>query len=457
MNRLLTALACLSLTLPVLAQSPAQLRGELRSKESAAKGDPDKLFEIAKWAQEVGLAAETKRILQAVLKTKPDHEGANLALGNVLWEGKWLPAKEADALRKKALEAEFKEKGMVEVAGVWVEKDHVADAKKGVFHFGDELVTKDDLVALQSGKVRHPVTGQMIDAADQEKAQTMFAIGTENRWVDEKEADRYHADPGRPWVIRTAYATMVTTLPIGKQMQPKNEIDAGFESVKGWNHFLGAVPGPAFRPVVVIAETEDDYKRWGNAIGDGSSAYGAFLGTGERLVEIPGLSSPTVVAVCHWHKDWGPYWARHAIGLAYARAILAEAQVETVPQWFLQGFGSLPSRHKDAYLAGYFGELHVQKGGVKDLKAWFSSFQISGELEPKAIDANIYQAGLVLSFAVKGGDAKVTDAMMEVSQQIAAGKGKGLDKAIDKLARLIAEREDAVKAYLQKVVAAKGR
>ena len=92
---------------PAHAQSAAQLKTELKAKETSAKKDPEKLFETAQWAKEKALAVDAKRLFEAVLKVKPDHAGANEALGNQLVEGKWLAAKDADALRKKALAAEY--------------------------------------------------------------------------------------------------------------------------------------------------------------------------------------------------------------------------------------------------------------------------------------------------------------------------------------------------------------
>ena len=130
------------ITTTLSAQTPAQLKQELKTREAAAKKDPDALYEVGKWAAEKALAAEAKRLYQAVLKMKSDHAGANEGLGNELLDGKWLPAKEVEAVRKKAQAAEFAAKGLVEVDGIWVEKDKVAEAKRGVFTHEGGLVTR---------------------------------------------------------------------------------------------------------------------------------------------------------------------------------------------------------------------------------------------------------------------------------------------------------------------------
>lgn len=447
------AAAAMCLAHPAVAQNPAQLRAELRAKETAARQDADKLVEIAKWAQDQGLGAEARRILQSVLKTKPDHEAANLALGNVRYEGKWVSPQDAEALRKKAIEAEFKASGLVEESGVWIEKDHVADAKKGIYHHEGEKLTRGEKLAVQAGKVRHPRTGQFIDAADLEKAQTMFPIGTEGRWVGGQEADAYHRERSRPWAMRTRYCVLVSTLPLKDLDGIRPEVDKAYEIVRPL--LVSVDPSPVHRPVVVVAGTEDEYRTLGSDMGGAGSAYGAFLGEDDRPVSLP-LQGDVVPGVCHWHKDWGPYYARHAAGLAYVNGVRLDAGA-ALPHWFVQAFGSYASRFADRFVAGHFGEQHVQKGGVKDLKDWFASFAISGDMESKAIDANVYQAGLMLSFATGGGDKKVTDAMLEISNALASGQAKGVDKSVDKLQDLLIEREDAIKSWLQKLIREKGR
>lgn len=450
MKPLHVILVAAGLLVPLQAQTPAQLRSELKTKETAAKQDVDQLFETAKWAEDKGLTAEAKRICQAIVKLKPDHEGAHKLLGDVLFEGKWMPAKEADALRKKAQEAEYKAKGMVEVKGVYVDKDKVADANKGIFHFEGDKVTREELLALQTGKVRHPQTGELIDAADATKAETLFQIGTEGRWVEQKDADTYHRDRSKPWVLRTQASVLVGSLPLKTLQDVKAAIDEGSQRARTSN-LLGALdPTPARRPVIVVAGTETEFRQLGKDLGDETSSYGAFLARSGGTVTVPYLGEVRP-AVCHWHEKWGSYYAKHAAGLAYCQAICEDVGAE-VPAWFRQGLGSLVSRFSDGKTAGWFGEQHVSKGGVKDLKTWFNAFGINGEMESTAIDANIFQAGLVLAFALRGGDAKVTDAMLEVTRDFTSGKGKSVDKAIDKVEKLVAEHEEQVRDYLKKLV-----
>ena len=444
------AFSALALALPAFAQNAAQLKQELRAKEAAAKKDPDALFEAGRWAAEKALAADAKRIFQAVLKIEPDHEGANLELGNALVEGKWLPAKEAEALRKKAMAAEYAAKGLVEVAGVWVEKDQVEDAKAGTFHHENELVTKEEKLALLSGKVRHPETGELIDAKHLEQAtKRYFPIGADGRWVDEKEADTYHSDSKRPWVVRSSYCTVVSTLPLTKIQELRGEADRGVEKVQPL--LASNRPSPSNRPTILIAATESEFRELGTALGDGTDAAGSFLMREEASLKLP-MQGEVRAAICENHKEWGPRYVRHSAALAYAHGVSVDLGID-LPLWFLHGLGSYTSRFENDQDAGWFGKQHVQKGGVRNLKGFFAGFAISGEMEPTAIAYNLFQAGLMLSFAAHGGDAKATAALQEVTAALSGKKKGSPDKAIAKLQDALVEAEPKIVAYLQQLIA----
>ena len=158
------------LAAPAVAQSTSQVKKELKSLEKAAKKDPEALFNAGKYAKENGLDKDAKRLFEKVLKLEPDHSGANLALGNEQVEGKWIPAKEAQKLREKALEAKYASQGFKKIDDIWVEPDKVDDARKGIFWHEGEKVSHAEKVLMQNGHVRHPVTGFLIKAEDLQKA-----------------------------------------------------------------------------------------------------------------------------------------------------------------------------------------------------------------------------------------------------------------------------------------------
>jgi len=440
------------LALPALAQTPAQVKAELKNKEAAAKKDPDALYEAGKWAADKGLANEAKRIFLAVLKIKPDHEGANVGLGNAKFDGKWLPAKEAAALQKKADAAAFAAKGMVEVDGVWVDKEHVDDAKKGVFHHDGQLVTKEEKLALLRGFVRHPDTDELIDPKYLDKAKEhLFPIGREGRWVDEKEADKFHADEERPWTVRSAHCTLVSNLPLAQLRKLKLEADRGFERA---SHVLGSArPKPKNRPVLLIAETLQKYQHFGAVFSDGTDVAGAFLANDreDAQVRVPylGVVRP---AVAFNEKDLGPYYVRHAAAMAALRGVADDVGAD-LPPWFYQAVGSLASRFIQDHDAAWFGKQQMQRGGVRKLKGFFGGFGINGEMEPSEVSAQIYLAGLMLAYASSpGAEPGAAGAFKAIVAAFTDSHGGKVASAVEKLQHELIGKEDKISAYLQELV-----
>lgn len=442
------ALAVLVLATPSLAQAPnAKLKQELRSRETAAKKDVDQLFQVAKWAAAQKLDDEATRIHRAILKLKPDHQGANEALGNVLVEGKWLPAKEAENLLKKKIAAEYAAKGLIEVDGLWVEKEHVEDAKRGVWRHDGELVTRQEKLALLSGKVRHPETGELIAAESLEQAkQPLFPIAG-NRWVDQQEADKFHSETDRPWVVRSAYCTLVSTLPLAKIHEFRPYVDQGFERIA---RLMGDQPPlPGTRPTVIIAATTGEYTSYGAGLGDATSSFSAFLMRAEARLKLPAVGEIRA-AVCDGTGQLGPYNARHAAALAYAYSKAADAGAE-LPDWLLHGFGALASRFNNDSDGKFYGQRHLQRGGVGSLKAYFATFALNGETETEVLVHLVYQAGLLLRFAEERdrGDAAVGAALTALTASLADRKAGGVGPAISAFQAAVIAAESKIAAFLQ--------
>jgi hypothetical protein len=437
-----------ALAAPIAAQATDQKQLELKKREAAAARDADALFEVAEWCKQQGLVAEAQRICQNVIKLKPAHEGANRALGNELVDGVWLTAKDAESARKRIRDAEFKAKGLVEVGGVWVEKDHVEDARRGIFHFGSALVTKDEYRALSSGMVRHPVTGEPIAAAELERAgRRFFPIGTEGRWVDEKEANQHHAEAARPWILRSDSLVLVSTLPIATLETLRSDAERTLARLRPILGF--GVPKPGDRPTILVAATQDEFRDYGNRLGDESSAFGAFLAREGAVVKVP-LQGDLRPAVGLWDNSWGPYNLPHAVGLAYAHSLASGAGVD-LPAWFLQAVASMGSRFEGPESSAWFAQRLVKAGGLKDLNDWFKSFGINGDMEFESIDATITQAGLLLNFCVAGRDKEATAALAAVTAAFAEGKGGAIEKAVKSLATSLQSRREALGDYLQKL------
>jgi hypothetical protein len=306
------------------------------------------------------------------------------------------------------------------------------------------------MLAFMQGMVRHPVTGQLIEAKHLEAAEgRRYPIGTEGRWAEEPDADRYHADIERPWLFRTAHCTLISTLPIKKLDEVRHFADRGVERIRP---ILGLLDcKPTLRPTIIVAATQNEFTTQGTRLGDETSSYGAFLADGEARARVP-YQGEVRPAVCLWHKEWGPFYLRHAAALAYVSGLCADAGAD-VPLWFLHACGGFASRFENDRDAGWFGEQHQQKGGVQDLKGWFNSFAINGEMESRQIDFNIYQAGLMISFAASGADDKVTAAMQEITAAFAAAKSKAISKGIQDLQAILVGKEAELQAHLKALIA----
>ena len=436
------------LAAPAAAQSKSKLKKELKGMERAAKKDPDQLFEAGKWAKDNGLDKDAKRIWQRVLKFAKDHEAANVALGNEQLDGVWMPAKQAQKLREKALEAEYTAKGYKKIDGIWVEPEKVKDARGGTFWHDGEKVTRDQKVAYQNGQVRHPVTGQFIKKEELQKAESgYFPLGG-GKWGDKAEADKFHSDVRTPWMVRTSYATIVSTLPLDKIEEIKRFADQGHETVMPL--FGGRELTPALRPVLVVAKTRAEYVEYGTNLGDGTDVVGAFLIRDDAEMRLPdqGVVRP---AICNNDKDWGTRYLRHAAAIAYVNAVASEAGAD-VPLWFVHGCGTLASRFENDRDAGWFGKQHMAKGGVGPIKSWFSNYDLSADLSTKEIDFNLFQAGLMLAYGMRGGDAEATEALMGVTNAMSAdGKGSA-GKALTAFEKLLDAKKEGVVAYLNKLI-----
>ncbi len=444
-------LAALSASLT--AQHPDVARKELAKIEAAAGRNPAAMMKAADYAKEHGLPEEAKRIWQSVLKLDPKHEAANLALGNELLDGVWMTVADAAKARKRAHDAELEAKGLVEVGEIWVPKEQAEDAKRGIFRVGDQVVTKGEFVEMTNGKVRHPITGELIDAKDLEQAKSRhFPIGKDGRWVDEAEADKHHGDLGRPWVFRSPQTVFLTTLPIAKFEAIKTHAERAMARL---GPILGfATPLPANRPTILIASSQGEYRKLGTSMGDASSAFGAFLAQEGVQFSVP-LQGDVRPVCCLWDDGWGPYNLPHGVGLAYVSAFCAELDTE-VPLWFLHAMGAYASRFESPETGAWFAQRLAKAGGLKDLGPWFRAFTIDGTMEFDELDASMTQAGLLIDFCVNGRDAEATKGMQAVTAAFASRKASAIDRAVKDLQTTLSSRQSQVADYLVKLVKERG-
>lgn len=435
------------------AQSREAFKAELVAKEEAAK-DVAALMELARWAEEKGLSTDHKRLLNKVIELEPDHAEAREVLGYVQHDGTWMLAAKRDLMVRRELEKEMKAKGLTEVQGVWVPESEVEDARRGVFWHEGQIVTASEKLALADGKVRHPITGEFIAAEHLEKAnQALYPTGDD--WVEWSEADEYHASWSRPWVWRTEHATIITTVSIQYFEQIKFHVDDAILAAQPF--FGGASAHPAHRPTIMVCATVPQYQDVSNAVGDGTSIYGACLAV--QTPEVPvSFNGPPALANWGEQQPWGTYYLRHAAGLAYARAMARGAETQ-IPAWLITGVGSLVERHSSPDVAKFFGQQHLVSGGIKGLESWglagvsdwIAGFRISPELAQDRLAHNIYQAGLLVSFAMHAGDQDADAAATAFADSFQQG-GDAVRTAAEQLATVLGSKESELSSYLKNII-----
>lgn len=426
----LVSCVLLAAAAPLLAQTPADSLTKLAAMESAAGADADALFKAASFAQQCGLGTEWRRLLTRTLAANPQHEAAHKALGHVKHDGRWMSAAKAEILAQRAAGKEF-------VGGMWVAAAEADDARRGVFRFAGELVSRDEYLALTSGRVRHPRTGELIDAGDLEKAKNGLFPG-DGKWVDEAEANRLHSRANTPWILRTKSCLVVSTMPLKEiEAQASQYVDDAHDFALS---LLGQHLVPSHRPVVMLVGTADRFRDLGNQIGGASSAYGAFLAEGAAQIAGVGSVRPAVALM---DKNWGVYYLKHAVGLAVAHAYAAQ-----LPGWLTLGVGAYTERFYSREIAAWFGQQYLAAGGLTELEKWFGAATITPEMDHQAMGRQLFQAGLLLAFAQHGRNAEAKKQLDAVCQGLLSGDSKQLAIAVAAFEKGLVTQAAAVRSYL---------
>ncbi|MEZ5987709.1 MAG: hypothetical protein R3F30_00995 [Planctomycetota bacterium] len=363
---------------PAVTQDKAELRKEFEDRLAKVdKKDAQALFELGLWADGRGLGLEAKRVFRMVLDVEPDNKKAREALGYVLHEGEWVRERDLAKLLKKKEEAEYKEKGYVKVKGAWVHKSELAFAEMGFVKHEGQWVRLDDKKELDKGRVRHPLTGDWIEAGDLEQARS-GKVQVGDKWVEADKADALHASWQDPWELTFGDFTLMTVLPLDKAREVANEVETTLLYAKKaiWNPEL---PLPKrFR--LRLYDTLDLYRGFGAQSDDtGMSAFGCFYAD---------RSSDGSIAVYYGAPNWGPYYLKHAAGLGASMAVLGSKSRPST-NWIHTGVGSYCERWSNKPHAQHFGRQYESKGGVKALRNFFEAFRISPDDMDETMQWNI--------------------------------------------------------------------
>lgn len=351
----------------------------------------------------------------------------------------------------KIMAAQYKKQGFKKVKGVWVGKDHEKDAKKGIYHHDGDRLNKFEILKVQSGYVRHPVTKGFILASDLDKAKAgQFPIGG-GKWVAKAEADKFHADNANPWVVRSQHCTIISTLPIDTiTFQITSQADTAVSRLQ--TLFGGAHAPTTRRPTIMVLPNLDAYQKFGDDHGGHASTHGAFLAEG-LFVENAG--SKLRMAAANWVKNWGPYYVRHAAALAYVHSVCGDEMTEQLPEWFHRGLAGYVELFVDDANIKHFGKQHKAKGGATDVAKWLEGYAIRSDMPERGrgdLYYNIFGAGLLFHFGMRGGNKPVTDALQKISKAFGDAKPKRVSAAVKAFGKAAGKAESDMQAYLDKLL-----
>lgn len=482
MNPILPALCLLFANSPVPANpssahtmqalAPAAEDVEFEKRRTEAGDDVTRLWQLYEWCRETKREKEGKVVLRRIVKLDPTHKDANVALGNLFYDGKWFPNQQKIDEYKHAQEVAEK-------------------TARGLVQWKDDWVPAEDLPFLQRGLARDP-SGNWVDPESAKKLAEGWALQDlewippaekENvdkglwkcgdEWLSIADADTYHSELGQWWRIPFARFHLYTTCDrdtVNQRLRAQLE-NAYDDLVRAYG---AALPTP---PVVIILRDKDQYQTLAAGDEDAgwtttdvrgfSSIHHAYFAdqSFEAEEEAPLLG----VGVGFWDSSsedgnkWGVHSVRHALGLSFGEAFdpspkTLEKNLKTpmkpkafwdsfyaekrVPEWFRYGAAAYAERYYRDNTVGVGGDplwakkwsiANIQaRGGLRQLKQILDfNLTVEGGVDSEKL---INESGLVVAYLLDGGNAAVTDKFKKLQAAITSNKDK---KAVAEAAKAL--------------------
>lgn len=462
---------------------PASIQSTSFEERLAEAGDDtDKLWSLYLWCDTAGKTREGKSVLRKITELDPAHRDANLALGNIEYEGRWFANKrKLDAFKKEQEEREARERGLVSFRGEWVPKNDLPFLERGLVRGPDGgWVTHKELALFDQGWVRQDLEWVPPDEVEN-IAKGLWKCG--DQWLELAEANRYHARIGQWWKLSSHYFTVYTTLDREVALEAATVLDRTFDDLV---RVFGRAPEDP--PMVILLREEQQYVDFaesgrGGQPTDGSRVYAVYrayladegidVESGEFLGASVGVWNNETDA----GRRLGRLATRHAAGQAFAQAIdpspKAVAKAEKKPErgMNLDAFyqeKQFPTWYRYAaatYVERYFVDSLVAADGNPHWpKAWsVENLNIRGGLIPlsmffgRNLDVTdeasagrwINQCGLLMAFILDGGFDDVVMAHRELVEAVASGaKTKSIQKLVLELQAKLTEHEVDIRTFM---------
>lgn len=464
---------------------------EYETKLAEAGEDTAKLWELQTWCKEQGRNSDRRKILKKIIEVDPDHTEARKALGHHFYADQWFSTRTELAAYRRKEEREMAEKGLVRFGDEWVSGKEapfmrmgwVKDEASGVWASPARVEELAREATLRSEGHQQQQQGVWIHPDDFEKwRQGLWKCGED--WLEVAAADEYHSEINRPWRVVSdngnGHFVLVTTSPNSAaqwgawwaEQTYKDLVDLfGVEparlmpvymmgSVEMYNMLATGSPENGIPPV-------EGQNGW-------SAIHYAFFAdnfyTGSPLRFEGG-------GICYYDHDdeslapFGQHAVRHAAALSYMDAIdpswemvskVVEAAAtgnpggaaggdfwgeKSLPIWLRYGAASFVERYfLDSSAENPNWPMEWTMGNLGGLRPL-------GELYGMALDAAaaeesaklIKEAGLVVAFISRGGNAAVDAASEKLKTSLEAGEG--VEVAVEGLQQALIENEAALRSW----------
>ncbi len=456
---------------------------ELTKRKKAAGKDPVELWKVYEWCKEQKKDKDGKAILKDILKIDPLHKEANIALGNLFFDGKWFEnQKKIDEYKKQKEIDEKAAQGLVDYKGEWVPKEDVANLEKGLVKDSlGEWVTPDIAKKIDEGWVKQDLV--WIAPAEKENIEKkLWKCG--DQWLSLDDANKYHAEYSQPWKIPFGRYVLWTTCDRDvATYKMKPQLESACDDLE---KIYGTKPAQPFN--LFVLRSKDQYGAFaqgdredGSDTNDAtgmSSAYGAYLA--DALFDDDGCKN---MGVSFWDastkegSQWGVQQVRNAIGMSYAEALdpspLATAALQKtgrvdkafvkkffeekrLPGWYRYGAAGYVERWYNDTTVGAGGDMQwakkwskeslLKSGGLRPLKQVIAFSLHPGD--PTDTSKLINEAGLVMAFVMDGNCASVIEKRKAFLAAFQAGKtGKELNEAVSALDAEILKNEADLRKF----------
>lgn len=432
--------------------------GEYAKRKKDAGKDASKLWKLYEWCKEQKKDKEAKSALRDLLKVDPMHKEANVAIGNIFFDGKWFEnQKKIDEYKKDKDLQEKKAQGLVEYKGGWVAKDDVPFLEKGLVRddFGN-WVSGDVAKKIKEGYVKQDL--EWIAPAEKDNIEKGL-WKCDDKWLPLAEADKFHAEFDQPWRIPCDRYNVWTTCDRDLVLSKiKRQIDPAIDDLE---KIYGSKPSGPIN--IFILRDAEQYSAFEAPEGDlpakdmtgMSSAYSAFLADGMFDEDF----NPTVMGVTFWDartkegNQWGVQQTRHAIGQSFADALDPSTKAfeslkkspriddsyrkkfydeKRIPRWFRFGAAAYVERYYNDTTVGIGGnpqwakkwsvESLLKVGGLRPIKQVLE-FSLH-TADPTDTGKLINESGLVMAFIMDGKCAPVVEKHKALQEALKSGKDK---------------------------------